>query len=92
VLIEHDDFSEALLSVFHLADELRNRRSFDGLPESDIAHLALDINRAYRMIAIQWVAYLQHLKSQYPYLYSLALRQNPFDPNASIIVEDGGRS
>lgn len=86
VLIEHDDFSEALLGVFHLADELRNRPSFKGLPESDLAHLAHDINRAYGMIALQWLSYLQHLKSQYPFLYSLALRQNPFNPNASVVV------
>jgi hypothetical protein len=30
--------------------------------------------------------YMQHLKQNYPYLFSLAMRTNPFDANASAIV------
>ena len=30
--------------------------------------------------------YLRHLKDAYPYLYSLAMRQNPFDPEACVTV------
>jgi len=30
-----------------------------------------DMNRTYGMLAEQWLFYLQHLKSQYPYLFSL---------------------
>ena len=86
VLIEHDDFSDALLSVFHLLDELSARNELRALPESDIKHLAGDINRVYTKLIVQWIIYLRHLKEEYPYLFSLAVRTNPFNENASPVV------
>jgi hypothetical protein len=86
VLIEHDDFSDALLSVFHLLDELSARNELSTLPESDIKHLTGDINRVYIKLIVQWVIYLRHLKKEYPYLFSLAMRTNPFNKNASPVV------
>jgi hypothetical protein len=86
VLIEHDDFSDALLSVFHLLDELSARNELSTLPESDMKHLTGDINRVYIKLIIQWVIYLRHLKGEYPYLFSLAMRTNPFNKNASPVV------
>lgn len=86
VLIEQEEFSEAVLAVFHLADELSCRDGMNNLPESDRNHLAGDMNRAYKKLIDQWLLYLSHLKNQYPYLFSLAVRKNPFDPEASPIV------
>jgi len=86
VLVEHEGFSEALLAVFHLQDELCSRESFDELPDTDRLHLTGDMNRAYRQLVDQWLVYLEHLKAQYPYIFSLAVRKNPFDPNASPVV------
>jgi hypothetical protein len=31
---------------------------------------------------------MKHLKANYPYLFSLAVRTNPFDTNASVITRD----
>lgn len=86
VLIEQEEFSEALLAVFHLSDELSCRHGMGDLPKSDRDHLAGDINRAYQKLVEQWLVYLRHLKDQYPYLFSLAVRKNPFDSEASPIV------
>ena len=86
VLIEHEDFSEALLAVFHLLDELSSRDKLNLLPDSDIQHLAGDIDRVYKRLVDQWLFYLRHLKGQYPYLFSLAIRKNPFDPEATPVV------
>ena len=86
VLVEQESFSEALLAVFHLTDELDSRESFDNLPETDLNHLSGDMNRAYQRLIEQWLIYLEHLKGQYPYLFSLAIRKNPFDPDASTVV------
>ena len=86
VLVEHEDFTEVLLSVFHLTDELTSREDLKELPQSDIEHLVGDISRAYGLLIGQWFVYLQHVKSQYPYLYSLAIRKNPFDKDATTIV------
>jgi hypothetical protein len=30
---------------------------------------------------------MEHLKDNYPYLFSLAMRTNPFDQDASVIVK-----
>jgi hypothetical protein len=34
----------------------------------------------------QWTGYMRHLKHDYPFLFSLALRTNPFDPEAQVEV------
>lgn len=86
-LLEHDLFTNTLWAVFHLADELSHRDSVDGLPESDYKHLAGDIKRAYRLLIRQWLDYLKHLQEDYPYLFSLAIRTNPFNPQASVEVK-----
>lgn len=86
-LIEHDTFTELMQALFHLAEELRVRDRLTGLPESDYAHLSGDINRVYALLTREWLAYMQHLKANYPYLFSLAMRTNPFDNNASPIVK-----
>lgn len=85
-LLEHERFTDLLWAVFHLMDELSYREGFRGLPASDFAHVAGDIKRVYLAGMLQWVDYMKHLNDQYPYLFSLAMRSNPFDPNASVIV------
>lgn len=87
LLLEHESFTELLLAVFHLADELHRREDLSNLPKSDLDHLKNDIIRVYKLLIIQWLNYLMHLKDNYPYLYSLCLRANPFD-NKSIIIEE----
>ena len=86
VLLEHESFTELLRAVFHLAEEMAYREDFDILPHTDRAHLAGDMNRAYRLLVGQWLSYMEHLRMHYPYLFSLALRTNPFDVKASPIV------
>lgn len=85
-LIEHDQFSELLLTTFHLTQELDNRKDLSVLPENDLNHLRGDICRVYGHLIIQWLGYVRHLKQQYPYLFSLAMRTNPFDEKASPVI------
>jgi len=85
-LLEHDDFTDLLWAVFHLAEELNHRRRMSDLPDSDLEHITGDIKRAYSSISCQWLSYMRHLKNNYPYLFSLAMRTNPFDKSASPIV------
>jgi hypothetical protein len=84
-LLEHDKFTDLLWAVFHLTDELVHREDFNGLPPADRQHLAQDLRRAFQLLTLEWLAYMQHLKRDYPYLFSLAIRTNPFDPSASPI-------
>lgn len=86
-LLEHESFTELLQSVFHLTEELANREDLGELPDTDYQHLAGDIKRAYVLLVHQWLDYMKHLKDNYPYLFSLAMRANPFDRDASPIVK-----
>lgn len=80
-LLEHDSFTDMLWATFHVADELQTRENLRELTNSDITHLSTDILRAYKMIIIEWINYIKYLKKEYPFLYNLAIRKNPFNDN-----------
>jgi hypothetical protein len=81
-LLEHDVFTDLLWAVMHLMEELQARRSLLGLSERDLDHLSGDLKRAHTHLLAEWITYMQHLHDDYPYLYSLAVRMNPMDPDA----------
>lgn len=85
-LLENDTFTDVLWAVTHLDEELEARPSFNNLPESDLAHIAGDIARAYGRLASEWLEYAEHLQSKYPYLFSLTVRTHPFQEHSSAIV------
>ena len=86
-MVAHDSFTDLLWAVFHLTEELAHRGELGQLPDTDLAHLAGDIERAYVSLTFQWLNYMKHLKYSYPYLYSLAIRTNPMDRDASAEVK-----
>jgi len=85
-LLEHDRFTDLLWAVTHLDEELEARTSLIGLPDKDLEHLAGDIQRMYDHLASEWLDYVQHLKSKYPFLFSLVLRTHPFQEQQSPII------
>jgi len=85
-LLEHETFTELLWAVFHLMEELDSRKDVHTLSHPDGEHISGDIKRAYVILIKEWLAYMQHLKREYPYLFSLAVRTNPFDPKAFVEV------
>lgn len=87
ILLEHESFTDLLRAVFHLTEELMARADLQNLPGTDYQHLSGDIKRAYILLVHQWLDYMKYLKDNYPYLFSLAMRMNPFDQNASPVVE-----
>lgn len=82
-LVEHESFSDLLHAVLHLAEELSARDDLTRISDRDRAHLEGDIRRAYALLVHEWIHYMFHLKDNYPYLFSLAMRTNPFDRAAS---------
>lgn len=88
-LLEHESFTELLRMVFHLAEELDLRNDLHGLPAEDYEHLADDVRRVYAQMVLHWLEYMRHLQKDYPYLFSLAMRMNPFDETASPVVTKG---
>ncbi|MDP2921703.1 MAG: hypothetical protein Q8O12_05000 [Candidatus Omnitrophota bacterium] len=85
-LLEHETFTALLWAVFHLTEELSARPELRHLPAPDYEHLEGDIKRAYTLLIVEWIIYMRHLYSNYPYLFSLAIRTNPFDLKASAII------
>jgi len=85
-ILEHESFTDLLWAVFHLTEELEGRKDLSKLPVADYEHISVDLKRAYRQLISQWLFYMKHLKADYPYLFSLAMRTNPFDPEATIQV------
>ena len=87
VMLEHESFTDLLRALSHLTEELSSREDLKDLPDTDYKHLAGDVQRAYGRLVNQWVDYMEYLKLEYPYLFSLAIRTNPFDKNAKVAVE-----
>jgi branched-subunit amino acid transport protein len=85
-LMEHDQFTDLLWAVFHLVEELEARPVFDDLLQSDIEHINGDIKRVFGHLSREWLLYMQHLKVDYPYLFSLAVRLNPMIDNPDPLV------
>jgi hypothetical protein len=76
-LLEHEQFTDLLWAVFHLVEELEARQYFDNMSTPDRDHINGDIKRAFGYLSREWVIYMKHLKHDYPYLFSLAVRLNP---------------
>jgi hypothetical protein len=87
ILLEHQSFTDLLRAVFHFMEELAYREDVKNIPESDRSHLANDIKRAYQLLINEWLDYMRYLKANYPFLFHLAMRTNPFDRSASITVK-----
>ncbi|MFQ6044458.1 MAG: hypothetical protein ACE5PV_26705, partial [Candidatus Poribacteria bacterium] len=89
-LLEHESFTGPLQAIFHLMEELSAREDLRRLPDIDYEHLADDIKRAYTLLVHEWLDYMKYLEDNYPYLFSLAIRTNPFDKEAAPVVTGDG--
>ncbi|SDC33499.1 MULTISPECIES: hypothetical protein [unclassified Candidatus Frackibacter] len=86
-LLEHEEFTDLLWAVFHLTEELKYRKNLEKIPERDKEHIEGDIERAYINLIKEWLFYMKHLKEDYPYLFSLAIRTNPFKLDCKAEIE-----
>ncbi|MGV8905213.1 MAG: hypothetical protein ACOH15_01295 [Acetobacterium sp.] len=87
ILIEHDTFTDLLLALSHVEQELSNRQNLMSIPVKDHDHIVLDIERVYKLLFVEWLQYMNHLRKCYPFLYSFSIRTNPFDPNAEVEIQ-----
>ena len=77
-LLEHEDFTDMLWAVFHMTDELTARDDLTVLAPDELSHLNADARRVLSSILVNWVCHMDNIRTEYPYLYSLAVRENPF--------------
>ncbi len=77
-LLEHETFTDLLWAVLHIKEELEFRFDLTAMSAADTTHVCGDVERAYRLLARQWLDYMRHLKVNYPYLFMVAAHRNPF--------------
>lgn len=85
-LLEHERFTNLLWAVFHFLEELSARQSLEGLPESDLKHLAGDMRRVYSLLTREWLYYCRHLQRRYPYIFSIVVRTHPLQEAPCAVV------
>lgn len=81
-LLEHETFTNTLMSIFHIAEELA-ARDLTALSEDDKKHTKVDIERAYNNLTQQWLNYMRYTQEHFPYFFLFAMQTNPFDEKAS---------
>ncbi len=81
-LLEHELFTETLMAVFHITEELA-ARNLDKISIEDLNHTKVDIQRAYDRLLKQWLNYMYYTKKHYPYFFLFAMKTNPFDTKDS---------
>ncbi|WKY48137.1 hypothetical protein Q5O24_02045 [Eubacteriaceae bacterium ES3] len=86
IMSEHDTFSDLVLSISHAQQELSHRNDLRQLGKNDAEHIMVDIERFLKFLLLEWLMYMNHLKDEYPYMYSLLLRKNPLKPLGSVEI------
>jgi len=86
MVFEHESFTDLILALSHLTEELKARDNVSALPKDDRGHLAIDFRRVYSLLIPEWLRYMEYLQANYPYLFHLAMRKNPFDASASVVI------
>jgi len=86
MIFEHESFTDLILALDHLTKEMKARGNLADLPPADLSHLEGDMQRVYERLVPEWLKYMEYLMTHYPYLFSLAMRTNPFDSRASVII------
>lgn len=86
MVFEHESFADLVIAINHLTEELKARGQLSGLPNDDTGHLAVDFRRVYSRLIPEWLRYMEYLQASYPFLFSLAMRRNPFDASASVVI------
>ena len=87
-LLEYERFTDLLWATFHLTEELEARESLADLPQSDLNHISVDIERLYSRLVVEWVSYVQHLQGSYPFLFLFVTRTHPFAKEPTAIVSE----
>lgn len=75
--LDHDEFSDALMATYHLHDVLLDVDVLH-MKKTDYDRLTEDIQRCYEVLFMEWTHYMNHIATEYPYLYEKALESNPF--------------
>lgn len=86
MMLEFEGLYRCLLSLFHLIEETHYRGRVTAMSEGVVRHLAQDVGKTLTLLAVLWLAYLEHLKGEHPVLFSFQVGlHNTIQP---ILLED----
>ena len=77
-LHDHETFTEMLMLIIHLKEEL-DVRDITSLSEAERQHLEQDMSALYRYLTYEWCYYLDYLSKHYPGLFNTAIMLSPFN-------------
>lgn len=75
---EYEEFTNLLMALIHLRDELNTRYKDNDMAEYEKAHVTEDMFKVYRFLILQWIDYMKHLREFYPALYIKEIMDSPF--------------
>lgn len=78
-LLEHETFTELLMAIVHLKEELILRGDITNYDKETLKHLEDDVIKIYRYISYEWIIYMEYLKDNYPSLFVSASMKNPYN-------------
>ncbi len=81
-IIEHETFTELLWNLLHVTEELRRISNFENLPREDYEDIKGDIEKLYRLLIYEWVAYVEYLKGRHPHIFIYEAKTNPLIPHS----------
>lgn len=70
LLLDHEEFTSLIWSIFHLIDEVRLRGNFQDLSAADRIHLNQDYSDVCQKLFVNWIENLMYTKQMYPSYYS----------------------
>lgn len=79
VLDDKEDFTELIVEVLHLRDEINHRFIGNKLEDYEKIYIESDINKLYKLLCQRWVNYMIYLKKYYPQVFIKSLVNSPFD-------------
>ena len=77
-IYEHEKFTDLLWGLLHLVEELRSHHAFDTLSQEEKEKIKEDIRDVYNLLTYEWINHAEYLRRNYPRMFSLAVRTNPF--------------
>ncbi|MPQ43342.1 hypothetical protein [Clostridium tarantellae] len=76
---EDQSFTDLLISLIHLNDEIKARYNDGKLEKYEIIHILYDMRIVYKKLTIEWINYMIKLKGTYKQLFVRAMITSPFD-------------
>ncbi|MDE5978372.1 MAG: hypothetical protein K2G70_07930 [Turicibacter sp.] len=77
-LHDHETFTEMLMLIMHLKEEL-DMRDISSLSKEEVQHLEEDMVAIYRYLTYEWCYYLDYLNQNYPKLFNTVIMLSPFN-------------